>query len=96
MRNTQRLGTARQALTSAINHAADGREPGVRAAVFAAELELRLGGHADLAGQLATALDVGVTDRNGLYHIRHTAQEIDAALAPEPVFRAASDGGVER
>lgn len=93
MRNTQRLGTARQALTSASNHARDGRPAAVREDVFAAELELRLGGRVDLAARLATALDKGVTDRDGLYEVRHTAQEIDAALSPDVRFRAASDGG---
>ena len=93
MRNTERLGTAKQSLVAAICH--DGADA-VAPAVFAAELELRRGGRPDLARRLETLLAGDVTTADAQHELRTVAQKIDAELAPEvrtASFVPASDGG---
>lgn len=96
MRNTQRLGTARQALTDAINCARDGDDSGLATGVYAAELELRIGGRPDLARRLEAVLADDVTTPAAQHELRTVAQKLDAELDPDVTtasFVAASDGG---
>ena len=95
MRNTQTLGRAKQSVVDAINRATGG-DNGVEADVFAAELQLRRGGRADLARRLETLLTGDVTTRDARHELRTVAQKLDAELAPEvstASFVPASDGG---
>jgi len=96
MRNTQRLGAARQSLTDAINRAAAADTDGAETDVFAAELQLRRGGRPDLARRLEALLTGDVTTSGARHELRTVAQKIDAELDPDVTtasFVPASDGG---
>ena len=99
MRNTQRLGRAKQSVVDAINRGRDADQRGAETDVFAAELQLRRGGRPDLARRLETLLTGDVTTSESRHELRTVAQKLDAELAPEVStanFVPASDGGVER
>lgn len=105
MRDTQRLGAAKQSLTTAVtrsldaSHADDPHGRATQQHVLGAELKLRQGGRPDLARRLEAALSGDVTTSETRTELREVAQKLDAELDPDvstSAFVVASDGGERR
>lgn len=99
MRNTERLGHAKQSLTDAINRSQNGKARAAETQAFDAELALRRHGRPDLARRVEAVLASDITTSEARTELRTVAQKIDAELDSDVTtasFVPASDGGEPR